>query len=77
MQVRLHVGPLSTFSSLLGLLLRFPPGPQRGGTRFCQGKGKHYKEALRGPLTTQLRGLHSVHLSYCQRMVMAVPQDTN
>ena len=75
-QLRPHVGPLSAFSSVSGLVLHFPPGPQRGGPRFCQGKGKHYKEALRGPLTTQLWGPDSVHPSYDQRVLTALPQDT-
>ena len=75
-QVRQRVEPLSAFCSVSGLVLSFPEGPQRGGTRLCWGKGEHYKGALRGPPTTQLRGPHRVHPSYRQRMLRAVPQDT-
>lgn len=74
--MRPHVGPLSAFFPVSGLVLRFPPGPQRGGTRLCQGKCKHERGALKGPLTTQLRDPHSVHPLYCQRMLRAVPRDT-
>ena len=48
-QVQLHVGTLSAFCSVSGLVLSFPAGPQRGGTSLCQGKGERYKGALRGP----------------------------
>ena len=40
-QVLPHVGPLSAFCSVSGLVLSFPEGPQRGRTRLCQGKGEH------------------------------------
>ena len=55
-QVRPHVGPISAFSSDSGLVLSFPAGLQRGGTRSCQGKGEHYKGARRGLPTPQLGG---------------------
>ena len=49
--MRPHVGTLSAFCSVSGHVLSFSAGPQRGGTRLCQGKCKHYKGVLRGPLT--------------------------
>lgn len=75
-QVRQRVEPLSAFCGGWGLVLNFHAGPQRGGTRSCQGQGEHYKGALRGPPATQLGGPHRVHPSYCHRRLRAVPQDT-
>ena len=75
-QVRQRVEPLSAFCGGWDLVLNFHAGPQRGGTRSCQGQGEHYKGALRVPPATQLGGPHRVHPSYCHRRLRAVPQDT-
>ena len=50
-QVTPHVGALSAFCSDSGLVLSFPAGPQRGGTRPCQGNSGQYKGVQRGPAT--------------------------
>ena len=43
-QVWPHVGTLSAFCTYSGLVLRYPAGPQRGGSRPCQGKGGTTRE---------------------------------
>ena len=75
-QVTPHVGPLSTFCPGLGLVLSFPAGPQRGGTRPCQEKSEHYTWAPMGLPTWDLEGPHRVHPSYQHRRLKSVPQST-
>ena len=55
-QVQPHVGRLSAFLSDSGLVMSYSAGPQRAGSRLWQGKGGHYKGAIRGPFPPQLGG---------------------